>query len=45
MTRDRVRERGVKGCKPSVALEEDGLAIAVLGDTLVVVSSRRASMQ
>ena len=39
MIRDRVRERerGVKGCKPLAALEEDGLAIAVLGDNPVAV--------
>ena len=42
---DRTREREVKGCEPSVVLEEDGLAIAVLGDNPVAVSSRRAAVQ
>ena len=37
MIRDRVREGGVKGCKPSTALKEDGLAIAVLGDNPMAV--------
>ena len=45
MIRDRVRERGVKACKPSAVLEEDGLAIAVLGDNPVAVLSRRAAVQ
>ena len=45
MIRDRVRKRGVKECKPSVSLEEDGLAIAVLDDNLVAVLSRRAAVQ
>jgi len=45
MIRDRVRETGVNGCKPSAALEEDGLAIVVLGDNPVAVLSRRAAVQ
>ena len=41
-----MRERGVKGCKPSAALDEDGLAIAVLGDdNPVAVLSRREAVQ
>ena len=42
---DRVRERGVKGCKPSAALEEDGLTIAVLGEDPVAVLCRTAAVQ
>ena len=45
ITVDRTREREVKGCEPSAALEEDGLAIAVLGDNPVAVLSQRASVQ
>ena len=39
-----MRKRGVR-CKPSAALEEDGLAIAVLGEVPVPVLCRRTVVQ